>query len=90
MNTPELSFECSIEKSKFGELWIGRCESLNICTQGDNEQDAMMAIIDAIGLRLTAPTRRQNRRGSKATRINISLAQVMEVTRATSASATSA
>ena len=89
MNTPELSFECSVYESKGENLWIGRCEELKICTQGENEQDAMMAVAEAIWLRLTAPQRRRKRASAKAKRV-ITLTQVMEVGVAASTSTTSA
>ena len=87
MDNTELSFDCSIQKSKFGDLWIGRCESLRIHTQGDDEADTLMALSEAIWLRLTAPQRRKQRTSEYANRVNISLAQVMETAHAAGTSA---
>ena len=51
----EPSFHCSIRESKTQGVWVGRCRSLDICTQGASPERAELALVDAIILHFKYP-----------------------------------
>lgn len=52
----ELGLEVIIHKSKTPSIWISRCPRLNLCTQGESEEQALEAIIEVIAFELLQPS----------------------------------